>query len=67
MLFKKLTTLIIPEKISLLLTNNCHYSALIEKDKNSQFIPMVVPEETNSSKKSIKKWIWKGSWGIYSV
>ena len=42
-------------KISLLLTNNCHYDALIENDKISQFIPLVVPEEMNSSKKHQEK------------
>ena len=42
-------------KISLLFTNNCHYDALIEKDKISQFIPLVVLEEMNSPKKASRK------------
>ena len=42
-------------KINLLFTNNCHYDALIKKDKISQFIPLVVPEEMNLSKKASSK------------
>ena len=42
-------------KISLLFTNNCYYDALIEKDKISEFIPLIVPEEMNSSKKASRK------------
>ena len=37
-------------------SNNCNYDAIIEKDKISQLIPLVVSEEMSFSKKAFGKY-----------